>query len=407
VHLNVLLVSIACPPKKDSESLQVAKYLKYLTKNDRVKLDVITSRNPTLYMPYDSSLEPYLNGVRQVVEVPIQEWRYINIFLRKFFPSIMMKPDSKKSFCCGEERASRQLSQHPDVIYSRSFPLSSTLMAYRLHQKFKCPWVLHLSDPWTINPLNSLAPAQAWNEEMEQRCFSAATVLSFTSDKTLRRYAEIYPDFSHKMMVFPNVFDSDNIHSNPWKKKETMKLVYTGGLVGDRTPNILVDALMLLHEMNREAFSNIEVVLAGETDLLVRKTLNKKPFGINHVGVLNFDETVALQAEADVLLLIDTPTKNSDDAMFFPSKLLDYMLAGRRVFAVTDSKSSTAEVIRRGSLGDIIDHGDPHTLMNYLVDAVDNWKLSRLEYFSTGNADQNYSAKHQAERLSSLFESLT
>jgi hypothetical protein len=147
--------------------------------------------------------------------------------------------------------------------------------------------------------------------------------------------------------------------------------------------------------------------LAGETDRLVRKTLNKKPFGINHVGVLNFDETVALQAEADVLLLIDTPTKNSDDAMFFPSKLLDYMLAGRRVFAVTDSKSSTAEVIRRGSLGDIIDHGDPHTLMNYLVDAVDNWKLSRLEYFSTGNADQNYSAKHQAERLSSLFESLT
>ncbi|GAA5138744.1 hypothetical protein GCM10023339_79950 [Alloalcanivorax gelatiniphagus] len=238
---------------------------------------------------------------------------------------------------------------------------------------------------------------------MESRCFSAATILSFTSDKTLLRYAELYPNFAHKMVVFPNVFDPDDLKDKRWKKKKKMKLVYTGGLVGTRTPKIIVDAFNLIRAYNKDVLSKIEVVLAGEVDRGVKKILEDQNLGIKHVGLLAFDQAIELQSDADILLLIDTPTKNSDDAMFFPSKLLDYMLAGRRVIAVTDRGSCTADVVRNSGLGDVVDHNDAEGLMNIIIKSFKSWELSEEDHFSRGSADEFYSAKNQASRLIDLF----
>ena len=404
MNLNVLLVSIACPPKKDSESLQVAKYLKYLASDSRIKIDIVTSKNPTLYMPYDSSLEVFLRGVRQVIKLPILEWRYTNVVLRKLFPSIMRMPDSKKSFSFWEGFVFSSLKHKPDIIYSRSYPLSSTLMAYKLQKRYGSPWFLHLSDPWTINPLNPSGPAKVWNATMEKRCFSAATVLSFTSDKTLLRYAELYPEFSHKMIVFPNVFDPDDLKSKRWEKRKKMKLVYTGGLVGKRTPKIIIDAFDLIRTHKKDVFSNTEVVLAGEIDRGVKRILEDQNLGIQHVGLLAFDQAIELQADADILLLIDTPTENPADSIFFPSKLLDYMLAGRRIIAVTNCNSTTADVIRNSGLGDVVDHNDAEGFMNIIINSFDRWQSSESDYFLRGKADEFYSAKHQSSRLIDLFQ---
>lgn len=354
-------------------------------------------------MPYDSSLEVFLRGVRQIINLPLLESKYTNFILRKIFPSMMRMPDSKKSFSFWSGLVCRNLKERPDIIYSRSYPLSSTLMAYRLQQRYRCPWVLHLSDPWTINPLKPSGPAKVWNATMESRCFSAATILSFTSDKTLLRYAEMYPEFAHKMVVFPNVFDPDDLKDKRWEKKKKMKLVYTGGLVGTRTPKIIVDAFNLIRAYNKNVFSKTEVVLAGDVDRGVKKILEDQDLGIRHVGLLAFDQAIDLQSDADVLLLIDTPTKNSDDAMFFPSKLLDYMLAGRRVIAVTDRNSSTADVVRDSDLGDVIEHNDAEGLMNIIIKSFRSWELSEEDYFSRGKADELYSAKNQASRLIDLF----
>lgn len=406
MKLNLLLVSISCPPKKDSESLQVAKYLKYLARDASLNIDIVTSKNPTLYMPYDSSLEIFLRGVRQIISLPLLESRYTNIILRKIFPSMMRMPDSKRSFSLWGGLVCRSLKQRPDIIYSRSYPLSSTLMAYRLQRHYLCPWVLHLSDPWTINPLKPSGPAKVWNTTMENRCFSAATILSFTSEKTLVRYAEIYPEFAHKMMVFPNVFDPDDLKSKRWKKKEKMKLVYTGGLVGARTPEILIDAFNLIRSYNEYVFSKIEVVLAGEVDRGVKRILDDQDLGIKHVGLLSFDQAIELQSDADLLLLIDTPTKNADDAMFFPSKLLDYMLAGRKVIAITNSNSTTADVVRNSGLGDVVDHNDAKALMKIIVKSFQSWELSEGDYFLRGKADEFYSAQNQASRLIDLFHDM-
>ena len=61
--MKTLLISIAFPPKCDPESLQVAKYCKYLKNEKEIQLEVITSKDPTLFMETDAALQMYREGI--------------------------------------------------------------------------------------------------------------------------------------------------------------------------------------------------------------------------------------------------------------------------------------------------------------------------------------------------------
>ena len=81
---NLLVVSIALPPKSDPESIQTGKYLKYLLeKATDYKISVVTSSTPTLYMPVDDSLSIYENEYEQIIKVKLFEARFFNILINK------------------------------------------------------------------------------------------------------------------------------------------------------------------------------------------------------------------------------------------------------------------------------------------------------------------------------------
>ena len=51
--MNIVFCSIAFPPKNDPESLQAGKYYKGLSRFEDLSIQILTSSNPTLFMPYD------------------------------------------------------------------------------------------------------------------------------------------------------------------------------------------------------------------------------------------------------------------------------------------------------------------------------------------------------------------
>ena len=148
---RVLLVSIAFPPKNDPECLQVAKYLKYMAQAD-LNFDIVTSSIPTLFMPYDSSLEKYSFPGMQKIEIPVWETKISNYVLQKAIPGGISYPDSKLTFHLQYRKVIKRLRNVPDIIYSRSNPVSSAVMACKLREYYKVPWVMHLSDPWVGSP---------------------------------------------------------------------------------------------------------------------------------------------------------------------------------------------------------------------------------------------------------------
>lgn len=404
---NLLVVSIAFPPKNDPECLQTAKYFKYLADASDWNIDVVTSQTPTLFMPVDPKLEKYAQGFRQQIQLPIYENKYLNFLIRKINPTLLQQPDSKYSFRWGHKKVIQQLQEKPDVIYSRSFPMSSTYLAARLVDHYQVPWVLHLSDPWVGSPLHHLpAPLEAKLAEQEQQFFAKATYICLTSKKTQAFYQERYPQFQEKFLVFPNVFDPADITTTPYTFQDKLRFVYTGGLTEARSPQYLFEAIQKLQNKDAQLLKNVEFVFAGQFDRQNEALFQTYDLDcVQNKGLLSYPDALKLQQSADVLLVIDTPLKSPKDAMFFPSKLLDYFIAKRRILALTDKGSTSFDVVD-GNYGDCFEHRDMDGIAQAIEAAIHAWNHKNNDYFFSKEIDETFSATFNVQRLVDLFHEL-
>ena len=393
--MKILLVSIALPPKNDPESLQAAKYVKYLAKTNNV--DVVTSKSPTLWMPFDEKLLKYIKNVKQIIKIRIFEPKYLSIFINKLLKRFAW-PDTRFTFHLQYKKVIKQLKNKPDIIYSRAFPLSSIIMAKKLKKHYNIPWVLHLSDPWVESPLFDYNKSK-YHQEKENECFKSADIVSFTSLSTIEIYKTKYPEFSHKYKYFPNVYDDDDIQSTPSKSdNRKIKLVYTGSLNGSRSLKMLIDSLNTLEENGKSILNTIEIIVAGSVDSYNENMLKKNTSFITYVGFLSITEVKELQRSADILLAVDFDFKTSSEAIYFPSKLLDYFITKKPIIAIT-TKDSTTENILNELDHYCAYHGDTSSLIKLLVN---------LENISTNTYEipTKYSALNNVERLVKLFNQL-
>lgn len=404
---NLLFVSIAFPPKNDPECLQTAKYFKYLVGENKLNIDVVTSKNPTLFMPVDAKLEKYAQGIRQRIDIPIFENKYTNFLIRKIDANFLLQPDSKFSFKWGDKKVEKTLAETPDIIYSRSFPMSSTYLAEKLVDKYQVPWILHLSDPWIGSPIHTLpVKLETKLAKQEAQFFQKATWICLTSEKTKSFYQERYPAIKDKFIVFPNVFDPDDITQTAYQFKDKLRFVYTGGLVAERSPKYLFEAIQKIQTKQPALLNNVEFVFAGQFDRQNAALFDQYKLDcVKNLGLLSYPDALNLQQNADVLMVIDTPLKSPKEAMFFPSKLLDYFIAKRKIFAMTDEGSTTFNVVE-GKYGNCYKHTDIEGIQAQIINTIQAWNQKDKTYFYTEKVDETYSAKYNAERLVKLINAI-
>lgn len=409
--MNVLFISIAFPPKSDPECLQTAKYYYHLQEQDDLHIEVLTSSSPTLYMPYDTELEKFAVGAKNIIELKLKENRWINFLRNRLGLSETVFPDTKQSFHKQAAKAKKKLKQYPDIIYSRSYPLSSSLMAYKLKKQFNVPWVMHLSDPWAGSPIHDFSiKYQKKYFFWERKCFKAADFICLTSLSTIRFYTKRYPEMAKKFLYYPNVFELklsvQKLIVPSFSFGEKLKLVYTGGLAGKRSPKFLLEPLRQIFNEMPEIKDFLEVIFVGEADYNNRAIfqLYKLPF-VKYLGKVSYSEALELQRKADILLILDYEVKDPEMAMFFPSKLLDYMLAKHRIFAITTPGSATTEVIS-DLKSDVYAHDEIENIKKGLLNAIRAFKNKNIEYFQNAHLPEKYRARYNAQRLTTLFKSI-
>lgn len=401
---RILFVSISFPPKSDAEGLQVAKYFRYLSKHKDLVFDVVTTPVPTLYMPFDADLLPYAEGVDQLIEIDLRESRIMNFMRARLGMSEFSFPDVKNSFHKNHKAVLGQIKKRPDLIYSRADPKSSTILAYHLKKYYNVPWILHMSDPWADCPIRKLkGTTYEMHDHWEKLCFTEANIISLTSLKTIDFYKAKYPEFEAKFRLFPNVYESNIEKSVRMNVSETgdkkFKLVYTGGLANERSPAFILQPLQELFTAIPSINDRIEVVFAGEMDLKNRsifKSFNL-PF-VKWLGNISFSESRKLQNEADYLLAIDFIVDDNKYAMFFLSKLLDYMLAGKRILALTVKGSTTDEFVKELG-GDSCHRNDIPAIKDAILKALQAYESKDISYLNRNTPNPKYEASFNADRL--------
>ncbi len=401
---RVLFVSIAFPPKADSEALQVAKYFHFLQRHEDLTIDVVTSAIPTLYMPYDRSLERYAKGVSQLISLPLRERKVVNQLRSRLGLQELVFPDSKENFHLQYRRVLNELNHKPDIIYSRSQPFSSAILAYKLKAELGVPWIMHLSDPWVDCPMHSYSKKyHELNERWERDCFDAADMIALTAIRQVEFYKKKYPVHSEKIRFYPNVYDlSESTEScllHPEDDRKKLRIVYTGGLAKPRSPESFLKALEEISSEDSSLLADVEVLFAGPADRLNRDIFGKCKLPlVRYLGTLTFSESLALQRSAHYLLALDFPVYDGSKAMYFLSKLLDYMLARRRILALTTTGGEVDRVIQEIG-GDSCDQRNIESIKLHLKAAIAAFKGGNLAYFDKDDPPLQYDVSVNAERL--------
>jgi hypothetical protein len=143
----------------------------------------------------------------------------------------------------------------------------------------------------------------------------------------------------------------------------------------------------------------LEVIFAGDVDLRNRGVFQSfnLPF-VNWIGKVPFREALRLQRSADYLVVIDNPIEDVAMSMFFPSKLLDYMMAQKRILAIT-TKGSATDKVMQDLKGDVCSHNETAAIKDAIMKSIEAFENGDKNYLTSGHPPKKYEASFNADRL--------
>jgi glycosyltransferase involved in cell wall biosynthesis len=224
-----------------------------------------------------------------------------------------------------------------DCVVTTSPPESVHAIGAAL-QRRGAPWIADVRDAWTFEPLRPSFPTAAQrrlDERLERRWLGSADAVVCVSDPAaadLRRRGIADP------LLIPNGWDPESspealATDTGLLDPDRFSIVYTGrfGSYG-RDPRGLIEGLRLLARDDPGAAATMELVIAGPltADEAALLETDVSPARIVSVGSLPRERALALQREADALLLIAQPERSQ----LLNIKLFEYLASGRPILAL-------------------------------------------------------------------------
>jgi len=230
-----------------------------------------------------------------------------------------------------------QRQRHFDCVITSSPPESAHLVGAALSRR-GLPWVADVRDAWNFEPLRPrfpTAPQRRLDERLERRWLGGAdavVAVSRPAAEDLRARLGIEARF------VPNGWDPELAEEGAARSgvvldPDRVSLVYTGrfGSYG-RDPGALIDAIAQVARQSPDAAARLELVVAGPLTEGEAKLLSRdvSPARIVRTGSLPRERALALQREADALLLLAHPTRSQ----LLNIKLFEYLAARRPILAL-------------------------------------------------------------------------
>ena len=257
-----------------------------------------------------------------------------------------------------------------DAILS-SYPRGSThLIAAALAAGTGLPWLADYRDPWPTHqfrkpPTRLHRMAHFW---LEAWALQHAKVITATNEPIAADLRRRYPRLASDVHVLPNGFDrAEDVQ--PVTLGDGFWLVHTGRLYsrGDKVLELL-NALARLSDDVKVCFVGVDGprIMTHAQAIGVAHRVRVEPFVQRPVAL-------GYQRAADGLLLI---TGEAPEAL--SSKIFEYLVAGRPVFALTPSYSCASELLHESGGGVVVDSGGAHALAGALADFVGRVRAGEL-----------------------------
>ena len=382
--MRAIFLSYAFPPQAAPRAVQVARLAKY----SLLDIRVLCAGTP--------GTEPALRAGVEVMSFPDDSprwWRRAK--------HLLCLPDSERPWADRLARTilAKDLIARDDVLVTFGQPMSDHLAGLRIKRRLGVPWIAHFSDPWSDNPYLSPNPVSRLRlRTMERQVIAAADRLLFTSQATIDLVMQKYPaGWRNKASVLPHAYDPEFPRKGLLRADGALVLRHLGNFYGRRNPLMLVQAVMLLCRTRPRVLDNVRIELIGRW--VGRERWSPADLGLPeglitaHKSV-DYEESLRRMCSADALLIVDAPFEQN---VFFPSKLVDYLWAGRPILALTPPGTSADIVAAAG--GVLASPEAPETIAAGLVDMIE-----RLRAGTIGAPTEEVVARYDARPVAEAFD---
>ena len=406
---QLLAVSWEMPPLSGPRAVQVTRSLCQLaTLGWSSRVVCFGARSTRYQQDYLVSPEADSGGAVRLIQVPSpEEWLVVRALWR-VCPPLKLLPDEKRVWIGRAIAASRRaLAERPaDLLVSFAQPWSDHLVGLQLHRDTRLPWVAHFSDPWVDNPyLRGAAWQRRIWSRMEHDVVAEATRIVFVNQQTADRVMAKYPAaWRTRARVVSQGFDPRVMQAARPRQAGPLRVVYTGRFYdGVRTPDTLLAALVLLQQQAPLA-GRISVECVGGS----MEPYRRRAAQLGLSGVVTFsgrrspDAALAVASTADVLLVIDAPSRGAN--LFLPSKLIDYLPFGTPILGLTPAEGATAALL--GRLGyPIVDPSDAAAIAGALARLLREHEAGTLSASASHDAvSRAYDIRETTRALHQVLE---
>lgn len=377
--MNLLAVSYVLPPNQYPQAIQVGRLLyglpaRIVTVSGKVKaqsagLDCYPDFDARLVMRLEVPFDPPLAGRAHQLAY-------------RLLPLYAKAPDEFRGWVMRAAAVVEEYLGHsgfvPDVVASFGQPMSDHLLGLHLKQRLRLPWLAHFSDPWTDNPFRRQGPlCRPVNARMERRVVEHADRVIFTSAETLELGMRKYPaGWYAKACVLPHAYEP-RLYATGKIPQGPLRIRHLGTFYGGRTPLPLFRGLQLLYRRDPGQLRDVCIELVGDvpTRFLHSTAGRGLPDAmVRALPTVDYSKSLEMMCEADLLLVIDAPAEHS---VFLPSKLADYIGAGRPILGIVPPGASAQLIGRLG--GEVVDPSDPEGSAAALSRSIEYCRGRRTE----------------------------
>jgi Glycosyltransferase Family 4 len=422
--LRLLMVAYHFPPMGTTGALRPARLLRYLPRD--IAVEVLTVCDPpeargneALWRELSSRVDRREAPLRprrlqRVLESALAraaEGSFASKVWKTLATMLAWIPDRQVAWVDGAVQVGRQLVdvRRPDVILCSAPPHSLVEVGVQLKRHCGAPLVLDFRDPWSDNPENEWPTRlhRSHERRLEARALRAADLVLANTPGNRGMLLASFPWLPpERVVVLPNGFDPArrealaDARSVP-RADGRRVVLYTGHVYAGGASAL--DALAALLRLDPTLPQRVLFRFAGSMDPPVaeRSAPLERAGLLERVPPVPADRVPELLAAADALFYVVPPAGRH----WIPSKLYEYLVAGRPILALLP-RGDAWELLVRSGTGVAIELGEPERVAHELRDALQALEAGTLVARPDEAVIAPFDARAQAAQLAGWLRRL-
>lgn len=425
---KVLIISYYWYPFAGVGAYRISRFVKYLSKNGW-EVVVLTTKKSVSGMtqePDDPALKNcrvYRSNIIEPVGLLSSKKKKNNktsnpsIFYRKntswktklavWARLNLMIPDAKFTWKWFAIPLGKKIIQqeNPDIILSTSPPPTTNLIAKRLADWSKLPWIADFRDPWTNiyyyddNPQSKRAKKK--NRKLEADVLDKADHITVVNNG-------FFPEnnIEGKVTRITNGFDPDHIitSESSREKNKNFTIRYFGSMKINQYPESFILALKEIGVKNPKVAKNISFEFFGSIDPNIQSEIEtaSQLIETSFHSYISHEEMMHLVSTTDLLLLTIGRTKNSKFAL--STKVFEYMISGKPVLGIGPIDGAASELVDKTNIGKFFEHTDNDGVFNFILKVFNASRKGKTLFKSKKGEVDKYSFKNLSSHLIEILE---